>query len=113
MSKKRNYKLFLVDILSSIRKIEKYTCNLSLEQFLNNDLIVDAVIRNLEVVGEAVKKLPPEIIEKYSNVPWREIAGFRDVLIHGYFGVDRTVVWKTVTVLKEQIEVILKKEFSA
>jgi len=114
MSKDRDYRLFLEDILTSIQKIEKYTANLTFETFLKNDLVIDAVIRNLEIIGEAVKKLPGEIRERYSDVPWKEVAGFRDVLIHDYFGIDIGVVWRTIVedlpFLKKHVELILKNE---
>jgi len=114
MSKDRDYRLFLEDILMSIQKIEKYTANLTFETFSENDLVIDAVIRNLEIIGEAVKKLPKEIRKRYSDIPWKEIAGFRDVLIHDYFGVDIVVIWKTIVedlpFLKKHVELILKKE---
>jgi len=114
MSKNRDYRLFLEDILMSIQKIEKYTANLTFETFSENDLVIDAVIRNLEIIGEAVKKLPKEIRERYSDIPWKEVAGFRDVLIHDYFGVDIVVVWKTIVedlpFLKKHVELILKNE---
>jgi len=114
MSKDRDYRLFLEDILMSIQKIEKYTANLTFETFSENDLVIDAVIRNLEIIGEAVKKLPKEIRERYSDIPWKEVAGFRDVLIHDYFGVDIVVIWRTIVedlpFLKEHVELILKNE---
>jgi uncharacterized protein with HEPN domain len=75
-------------------------------------MVVDAVIRNLEVIGEAVKNIPPEIRSKYPEVPWRQIAGFRDVVIHHYFGVDLNIVWtvirKHLKELKPKIERILE-----
>jgi uncharacterized protein with HEPN domain len=114
MSKDRDYRLFLEDIQISIQKIEKYTADLTFETFSTNDLVIDAVIRNLEIIGEAVKKLPREIRERYSDIPWKEVAGFRDVLIHDYFGVDVGVVWRTIVedlpFLKEYVELILKNE---
>jgi uncharacterized protein with HEPN domain len=112
MSKRRTPAVYLEDILKAIEKIERFTRGLSKEEFLSNELVVDAIIRNLEVIGEATKKLPEELKNRHSNLPWKEIAGMRDVLIHGYFGVDLETVWDTVKedlpALKKEIWVILE-----
>ncbi|MCD6130170.1 MAG: DUF86 domain-containing protein [Deltaproteobacteria bacterium] len=94
MSKqRRDYILFIEDILTCIEKIERYTSNVSFEGFSRNNMAVDAVIRNFEAIGEAVKKIPNETKKKYTGVEWKEAAGFRDVLIHDYFGIDIEAVW--------------------
>ncbi len=109
---KRDVKLFLHDILECIEKIERYTRNLNFEDFIKNDMVVDAVIRNLEIIGEAVKNIPPEVRSRYPEIPWKQIASFRDVVIHHYFGVDLNIVWtvirKHLKELKPKIKRILK-----
>ena len=75
-------------VLESIERIEEYTAGVTKEEFLKSTLLQDAVIRRLEVIGEAVKNMPEEIKARYPDVPWRQIASMRDVLIHKYFGVD-------------------------
>ena len=115
MSKeKRDYILFLEDILDALEKIENYTKNLSFTEFADNGMAVDAVIRNFEVIGEATKNVPEEIKEKYLEVEWKEAAGFRDVLIHDYFGIDLEAIWDTINKnlisFKEHILKVLKSE---
>ena len=111
---KRDYFLFIEDVVSSIEKIEKYIKDVSFEEFSENDMVMDAVIRNFAVVGEAVKKIPREIKEKHTYVEWKEAAGFRDILIHEYFGVDPEAVWETIKnnlpSFKENILKVLKCE---
>ena len=92
----RDYKQQLDDIHLAIRKIEKYTKDLSLQKFKNNDLVIDAVVRNLEVIGEASKKIPPEIKATTPGIEWKKIAGLRDILIHEYFGVDVEILWDII-----------------
>jgi len=94
--KGRDHLLFLEDILEAIAKIERYTQGLSLETFRENDMAVDAVIRNFEVIGEAVRHIPDNVKEKYPDVEWKEAAGFRNILIHDYFGIDVEAVWDTM-----------------
>jgi len=94
--KKRDCILFIEDVLNCIKKIEKYTKGLSFEEFCKNDMAADAIIRNFEVIGEALKKIPEEIKKRHSDVEWKEAAGFREVLIHDYFGIDLESVWDTV-----------------
>ena len=89
----RDYKLYIEDILNSIEKIQAYTENLSYEKFVENELLIDGVIKNLEIIGEAVKHLPTELKRKHHSIDWRKIAGLRDILIHHYFGIDREVIW--------------------
>lgn len=89
-------KIFIEDILESIDKIEQYTKNKTKEEFLNNYEKQDAVMKRLEVIGEAVKNIPEEFKKKRSEIPWQKIAGMRNVLIHEYFGLNMERVWDTV-----------------
>ena len=93
---KRNDKLYLKDIWGSIEKIEKYINNLSYEEFSKNLVVIDAVVRNFEIIGEATKNLSKEIKSLYPNIPWKEMAGMRNKVIHEYFGVNLKIVWKTI-----------------
>ena len=87
---------FLQDIQNSVTKIFKYTTNIDYQEFVSNDMIKDAVERNFEIIGEAVKNLSEDFRNKYPNIPFKQIAGMRDKLIHDYFGVDYEIVWKTI-----------------
>lgn len=92
------YKAYLRGMLEAIGKIERYTENMNFGDFSNNELIQEGVIRNLEIIGEAVKNLPDDIKKDYPEVEWRKIAGLRDILIHAYFGVDLEVIWDIVKI---------------
>lgn len=92
----RDSKVYLEDIQFAIAKIRRYTKGLSKEQLIADDLRLDAVIRNLEVIGEAVKQLPETVRAEQQHVEWRKIAGLRDILIHAYFGIESNIVWDIV-----------------
>ena len=92
----RDSRVYLEDILEATRKIASYTAHLSKAAFLEDEKTFDAVVRNLEVIGEAVKKLPEDIRAQHPTVEWKKIAGLRDILIHEYFGLDSEIVWDIV-----------------
>ncbi len=93
---KRTYIDYIEDILTSIQEIEEFVKGMSFDDFVKDKKTVNAVIRSLEVMGEAVKKIPKEIRDKYPDIPWKYIAGMRDKLIHEYHGVDLTIVWEVI-----------------
>jgi uncharacterized protein with HEPN domain len=92
----RDSRVYLDDILEATRKITVYTASLSKAAFPEDEKTLDAVVRNLEVIGEAVKKLPENLRAEHSAVEWKKIAGLRDILIHEYFGLDAEIVWDIV-----------------
>jgi len=93
----RDWRFYWDDIIGACEKIERYTAGLDRDAFIADDKTGDAVIRNLEVIGEAAKHLPPEARELASDIEWKKICGFRDFLIHAYFGVDPDIVWSVVS----------------
>jgi uncharacterized protein with HEPN domain len=113
MKERRTYKDYLVDIIESIGKIEKFTYDSSFEDFKSDEKTIFAIIRTLEVIGEAAKKIPAEVKRKYSQIPWKKMAGMRDKLIHEYFGVNIKVIWRTIKEdipeLKPKIEKLLSE----
>jgi uncharacterized protein with HEPN domain len=100
--------VYLLHIRKSIRKIRKYTTSIDRDAFLKNDLVQDAVIRQLEIIGEASKRVSERSREKYPGIPWKDISGMRDKLIHHYFGVDLDAVWLTVENDLQVLEKALK-----
>lgn len=92
----RSDREFLEDIQEAIRRAHMYVDGVSYEQFLSDLKTQDAVIRTLEIIGEATKRLSPEIRERHSAIPWKSMAGVRDKLIHDYFGVNFDIVWQIV-----------------
>lgn len=107
----RTYKDYFVDMYESAVKIRKFTDSLSFQEFSNDDKTLYAVIRALEIIGEASKKIPKSFQKQYDSIPWKEIAGMRDKLIHDYFGVDVKVVWKTaiedIPLLKKELKTVI------
>ncbi len=92
----RDYKYYLEDIIESIEKIQEYTIGYSFIQFRDDSKTIDAVIRNLEIIGEAARKIPEEIRHKSPQIEWRKIISLRNILIHEYPGIDLEVIWDIV-----------------
>ena len=107
----RDSSVYLEDILTASERIASYVEGYTRERFGGDPKTVDAVVRNLEIIGEAVKQVPTAERERAPDVEWTKIAGLRDVLIHAYFGVDLDIVWDVVTTkvpgLTRQVKALL------
>ena len=103
---KKDPKVFLGHIIDSIHLIEDYSKKLTQAKFLKNKPMQDAIIRRLEIIGEAVKNLPTAYKTRYHDIPWKQIAGMRDILVHKYFDVDLFLTWKVV---KHELPAIKRK----
>jgi len=113
MSKPQRDKHYLADITEAIGRIISYTKDLTYEQFVNRTMVQDAVLRNLQVIGEATKKVSPSLCNANSDIPWREMAGTRDKIVHEYFGINYRIVWEVahrdLPQILPQLEVILQQ----
>ena len=109
----REWKLFLHDAEKSINRIIEYTEGMGKERFFQDYKTFDAVMRNLTIIGEAIKHIPQDIRGKYKEIEWKKISGLRDIIVHGYFGIDEDIIWDVVEnkihELKAQIEALIKK----
>lgn len=93
---KRDYRLFIKDIIAAMESIEGFVEGMSFEELMQDDKTASAVIRKFEIVGEATKCLPDELKEEHPEIQWKRMAGMRDRLIHAYFGVDYKLVWEAI-----------------
>jgi uncharacterized protein with HEPN domain len=103
-SSARDWRLYADDIIESCGKIRRFIAGMTFVAFVADERTRDAVIRNIEIIGEAAKNLPDDVIAKAPEVEWRKVRGMRDVVAHGYFGLDAKVVWSTATTKLDMLE---------
>ena len=108
----RHWKLRIEDILVAIERIQRYTDGMDLSSFSRDDRTVDAVVRNITVIGEAAGAVPEDVRWKYPELPWEEMRGIRNVIVHEYFGVSLPILWQTVTADLPPLIPLLKKILS-
>jgi len=113
MSKRREIADYIDDILTAIADVEEFTLGMNYETFAEDKKTANAVIRSLEVLGEATKRIPILIRQKHPDIPWSKMAGMRDVLIHDYMGVDLKTVWKVTQERLPELKPLLEKLISA
>lgn len=101
---KRDYRLYISDILDCIQKIKLFVGDMIYEEFVEDDKTASAVVKKIEIIGEAAKNVPKEIREKYSELPWSDMARMRDKTIHFYFGTDYEIVWRVIKDRLPEIE---------
>lgn len=111
---KREFILYLEDMIKSMERIEEYLCGLDFIKFKMTYMVVDAVIRNYEIIGEAAKKVPIEIQVKYPEIPWKKMYGLRNLIAHEYFGIDYEMIWeiakKNLPENRKALQEIITKE---
>ncbi len=109
----RSLRLYFDDICTSCAKVQRYTLRMTFEDFVADDRTYDAVVRNLQIIGEAVKQIPTDVRAQYPAVEWRKIAGLRDILAHAYFSLENETLWDVVQnkipELSEQIQLIIRE----
>ena len=93
---KRDPLVLLEDIMLAIQKIGRYTSQLNHDEFLGDELVIDGVARNLEIIGEAARQLPEEFRNAHTQIPWTQIAGLRNRIVHDYFGLDLEIIWEII-----------------
>jgi len=91
---KREFIFYLEDMLQSMDRIEEYLIDIDFKKFKQTYMIVDAIIRNFDIIGEASKNIPIEIQEKYPEIPWKNMYGLRNLIAHEYFGIDYEMIWE-------------------
>jgi len=106
---KRDWTLFLKDIRTHSKKIRLYTKDLSMQEFFKDDKTYDAVMRNIQIIGEAIKHLPAEVRKEYKNVDWKKAAGLRDIVVHEYFGINKDIIWDVIRNKIPELETEVKK----
>lgn len=109
MTRERAHLVYLEDILDAVTKIRQFTQGMTAEEFYLDAKTAFAVARALEIIGEAAKRVPPAVKSAHPELPWREMAGMRDKLIHDYFGIDLVVLWKTASQEIAGIETIVRR----
>ena len=92
----RDWRARFEDILEAVHRIQRYTNGVTSEQFAANELLIDAVVRNLTVIGEAARGVPADVEARHPELPWFEMRGLRNLVVHEYFGVDVAILWQTV-----------------
>ena len=106
---KRNHKLFVKDILDCMEKIDEFIASMDFEKFMEDDKTKSAVVRKLEIIGEASKNIPKQIRQKYRELPWTDMAGMRDKIAHFYFGIDYLIVWEVIKERLPEIKPVIQK----
>ncbi|OGL41417.1 MAG: hypothetical protein A3C43_10150 [Candidatus Schekmanbacteria bacterium RIFCSPHIGHO2_02_FULL_38_11] len=106
---KRDYKLFIKDILECIARIDEFIKGIDFDKFVQDDKTSSAVVRKIEIIGEATKNIPKHIRQRYKDVPWSDMAKMRDKITHFYFGIDYEVVWKVIKERLPEIKPIIHK----
>ncbi|MBD2653640.1 DUF86 domain-containing protein [Synechocystis sp. FACHB-383] len=110
----RELRLYLADIIRSIDKINVYLGNMGYDDFSGDEKTIDAVVHNLQIIGEATKQIPESLRQQYPDIPWRQVAGLRDVIAHTYFMINSAIIWDIVKIelepLRELITLILGNE---
>ena len=103
----RDPRIYIEDALESVEKILKYTKGMSFEDFIEDDKVKDAVERRFQIIGDAVKNIPESIKDKYPEIPWKSVAGFRDFIVHEYFGIDYSRMWMIIKKELPQLKKVL------
>jgi len=105
----RGWRLYAEDIIQACNKVRRYVAGMSFESFAGDERTQDAVVRNLEIIGEAAKAIPDEVAARAPEIAWRNIRGMRDVLAHGYFGTSLEIVWVTATTRMDELRAAVEK----